>query len=116
MTNPFLRSSEFSRRQFIARTASTFLGVGLLPEIFTPRVSAAPAEAAEVVPPATAKNVIYLYMGGGQSHLDTWDPKEGVEAAGPTKIIKTSADGIRVSEHLPRTAKQMHHVCVLNSL
>jgi hypothetical protein len=35
--------------------------------------------------------------------------KEGVETAGPTKPIKTSADGVRISEYLPLTAKQMHH-------
>jgi hypothetical protein len=65
---------------------------------------------------ATAKNVIYLYMSGGQSHMDTWDPKEGVETAGPTKPIKTSADGVRISEYLPLTAKQMHHGVKINSL
>ena len=32
----------------------------------------------------TAKNVIYLYMDGGMSHVDTWDPKQG-EVAGPTQ-------------------------------
>ncbi len=55
-------------------------------------------------------------MGGGQSQFETWDPKEGVDTAGPTKIIPTSADGIRIAEHLPRTAKQMHHATVLRSL
>ncbi|MFZ4595768.1 MAG: DUF1501 domain-containing protein, partial [Verrucomicrobiaceae bacterium] len=57
-----------------------------------------------------------LYMSGGQSHMDTWDPKEGVETAGPTKPIKTSADGVRISEYLPLTAQQMHHVAVICSL
>jgi hypothetical protein len=55
-------------------------------------------------------------MSGGQSHMDTWDVKEGVETAGPTKPIKTSADGVRISEYLPNTAKHMHHGTILNSL
>jgi hypothetical protein len=56
-------------------------------------------------------------MSGGQSHLDTWDPKEaGIETAGPTKPISTSADGVRLSEYLPLTAKQMHHGTLVNSL
>jgi hypothetical protein len=111
------RSSEISRRQFAARTASSLLGVGLLPNIFTPKASAAPFEGSSKLKQVpTARNVIYLYMSGGQSHLDTWDPKEGVETAGPTRPIKTSADGVRISEYLPLTAKQMHHVAVLNSL
>lgn len=118
MKNQLLRSDEINRRQFVARTASTLLGVGLLPEVFTPKAHAAFEGASKLrQQAATAKNVIYLYMSGGQSHLDTWDPKEtGVETAGPTKPIKTSADGVRISEYLPLTAQQMHHVAVLNSI
>lgn len=110
------RSGELSRRQFAARTASSLLGVGLLPNIFTPNTRAAFENSSKLKQVATAKNVIYLYMSGGQTHLDTWDPKEGVETAGPTKPIKTSADGVRISEYLPLTAQQMHHACVINSL
>jgi hypothetical protein len=110
------RSGELSRRQFAARTASSLLGVGLLPSVFTPKVQAAFENSSKLKQVATAKNVIFLYMSGGQSHMDTWDVKEGVETAGPTKPIKTSADGVRVSEYLPRTAQQMHHACVINSL
>lgn len=109
-------SGELSRRQFAARTASSLLGVGLLPNIFTPKAQAAFENSSKLKQVATAKNVIYLYMSGGQTHLDTWDPKEGVETAGPTKPIKTSADGVRISEYLPLTAQQMHHACVINSL
>lgn len=117
MNNRLLRSDEINRRQFVARTASTLLGVGLLPEVFTPSKAHAAFEgSSKLKQVATAKNVIYLYMSGGQSHLDTWDPKEGVETAGPTKPIKTSADGVRISEYLPLTAQQMHHVAVLNSI
>jgi hypothetical protein len=117
MKHPMLHSDEMNRRKFVARTASTLLGVGLLPDIFTsPKAHAAFEGSSPLKQVATAKNVIYLYMSGGQSHLDTWDPKEGVETAGPTKPIKTSADGVRISEYLPRTAQQMHHVAVLNSL
>jgi hypothetical protein len=111
-----LRSGELTRRQFAATTARALLGVGLLPEIF-PAAARAAAETTSKTPrAATAKNVIYLYMSGGQSHIDTWDPKEGVATAGPTKPIKTSANGVRISQYLPLTAKQMHHVAVVNSL
>ena len=99
MKDHLLHSNELSRRQFVARAASSLLGVGLLPQIFTSKAIAAPfADASTLRQVATAKNVIYLYMSGGQSHLDTWDPKEGVETAGPVKPIKTSADGVRISE------------------
>ena len=116
LQSKLIRSGDFTRRQFAARTASTLLGVGLLPSVFSGKSFAAFEGSSKLKQVATAKNVIYLYMSGGQSHMDTWDPKEGVETAGPTKPIKTSADGVRISEYLPRTADQMHHAAVINSL
>ncbi len=110
-----LRSGELTRRDFAATTARALLGVGLLPGVFAPLVRAAetPAKPAR---PATAKRVIYLYMTGGMSHLDTLDPKEGVATAGPVKPIRTRVDGLRVSEYLPLTARQMHHATIVRSL
>ena len=116
LASKLLRSGEISRRDFAAKTASSFLGVGLLGNSLTSKSFAAFENSSKLKQVATAKNVIYLYMSGGQSHLDTWDPKEGVETAGPTKPIKTSADGVRLSEYLPLTAKQMHHGTLVNSL
>jgi len=116
LTQQLLRSGEISRREFAAKTASSLLGVGLLGSSLQNKAFAAFENSSKLKQVATAKNVIYLYMSGGQSHMDTWDPKEGVETAGPTKPIKTSADGVRISEYLPLTAQQMHHACVINSL
>lgn len=101
--------SEVSRRQWLAELAKTCLGVTLVAPISGSSAFAASARQ------GTARNVIYLYMEGGQSHLDTWDPKVG-DVAGPTKAIKTSVEGIQLSEHLPLTAKQMHHGAVIRSL
>ncbi len=112
-----LRGDELTRRRFVARAASSMLGVGLASHFMAGKAGAAPFDGAfKGHQAATAKNVIYLYMSGGQSHMDTWDPKEGVETAGPTKPIKTSADGVRISEYLPLMSQQMHHVAVINSL
>ncbi len=117
--SPFLRC-ELDRRRFMANTAKTMLGVGLMPageHLFSGKAFAAGEGAATAKQVPTARNVIFLYMTGGQSHLDTWDPKpENKEVSGPTKAIKTSADGVQVSEYLPRVAKQMHHACVLNAV
>ena len=112
MKHPLLRSDELTRRRFIARTASSLLGVGLLPGFFSSRALAVEAALGKG---GTAKNVIYLYMDGGMSHVDTWDPKQG-EVMGPTQTIKTSAAGIQLGEYLPRTATQMHHGSVIRSL
>lgn len=102
------KSDELSRRRFIANAARSLLGVALLPEVFSSRAFAGQAQAG-------AKNIIYLYMDGGMSHIDTWDPKQG-DVAGPTKTISSSAAGIQVSEYLPLTAGQMHHGTVIRSL
>jgi hypothetical protein len=116
LASKLLRSGDISRRDFAAKTASSLLGVGLLGQSISSKSFAAFEDAAKLKQVATARNVIYLYMSGGQSHLDTWDPKQGVETAGPMKPIKTSADGVRLSENLPLTAQQMHHGTVINSL
>jgi hypothetical protein len=116
LASKLLRSGDISRRDFAAKTASSLLGVGLLGNSLTSKSFAAFEDASKLKQVPTAKNVIYLYMSGGQSHMDTWDVKEGVETAGPTKPFKTSADGVRISEYLQRTAQQMHHGTIINSL
>src|SRR5205814_9094841 len=52
----------------------------------------------------TADSVILLWMGGGMSHLDTFDPHPDVEWGGKFKAIKTAAEGIQTSEHFPKLA------------
>ena len=56
-------------------------------------------------------------MGGGPSHMDTWDLKpESEKNGGPFKPIDTSAPGVKISEHLPNVAKQMQHLSIIRSL
>ncbi|MDX2036469.1 MAG: DUF1501 domain-containing protein [Isosphaeraceae bacterium] len=63
------------------------------------------------------KSCILLWMSGGPSHMDTWDLKPDSERnGGPFKPIRTSADGVMISEHLPNVAKQMHHLSIIRSL
>lgn len=93
----------------LAQLTKACLGVTVLPAGLQSRALAAGSAK------AAAKNVIYLYMEGGQSQIDTWDPKEG-SVAGPTKKIRTSADGIFLGEYLPLTAKHMHRGALIRSL
>lgn len=89
------RLDDPSRRRFLADAARGLLGVAVAPFV-------APfARAASAVPlaPATARHVIYVYLSGGMSQLDTFDPKPGAETQGPTRSIDTAADGVRISEH-----------------
>lgn len=62
------------------------------------------------------KSCILLWMSGGASQLETFDPKPGVENGGPTTGIETSVSGITIAEHLPRMAKQMEHLAVIRSM
>jgi hypothetical protein len=63
-----------------------------------------------------ARACILLYMEGGPSQLDTFDPKPGRPTGGPFKAIETAARGVRISEHLPRLARLGKHLCVVRSL
>src|SRR5258708_4379235 len=66
----------------------------------------------------TADACIVFFLNGGMSHLDTFDPKpeqpDGIR--GEFKVIRTSATGILVTEHLPHLAKQAHHFAVIRSV
>jgi hypothetical protein len=55
-------------------------------------------------------------MSGGMTHLDTFDLKPGAATQGPTEALKTSADGVQISKHLPNLARHMDKVAVINSL
>ena len=88
------------------------LGVGILP--WLPKVGHASRPGRTTG--GTAKSVIYIYLSGGMSHIDSFDTKPGSETQGPVETLNTSADGVRVSQYFPQMAKQMHHVSVINSL
>ncbi|MGV2340578.1 MAG UNVERIFIED_CONTAM: DUF1501 domain-containing protein [Planctomycetaceae bacterium] len=62
------------------------------------------------------KHVILLWLAGGASQLETWDPKPGAKTGGPFARISTNVAGIHVSELLPRLAQRMHLTAVIRSL
>ncbi|MCX6597112.1 MAG: DUF1501 domain-containing protein, partial [Acidobacteria bacterium] len=63
------------------------------------------------LPKGKAEACIFLWLGGGAAHVDTFDPKikgDGKKKAGSYyDSIETSARGIKVTEHLKRTARVM---------
>jgi len=65
---------------------------------------------------AKAESVILFWNGGGMSHIDTWDPKPGRKTGGEFTPIKTSADGVEISQIFPKLAKQMHHCSLIRSI
>jgi len=62
------------------------------------------------------KACIMLFMNGGPPTIDIWDLKVGAATGGPFKEIETSAPGVKISEHMPLMAKQMHHAAILRSM
>lgn len=69
-------------------------------------------------PRARARSCILLYMDGGPSHIDLFDlkPDAPADIRGPYTSIATSVPGIRVCEHLPRVASQMHCLAQIRSV
>lgn len=93
-----------SRRGFLAGVGTGLAFAGMVE----------PAAAAQLA--VQQKRVLLVWLGGGVSQLESWDPKPGTELGGPFQTIATSVPGIHISELLPQTAKQMHHLALIRSL
>ncbi|HVK12584.1 MAG TPA: DUF1501 domain-containing protein [Gemmataceae bacterium] len=97
-----------SRRDVLRVGALTALGLSL-PDLFRLQAQAAAPK---------AKACILVWLDGGPSHLETFDPKPDVPAdvRGPFRPIQTKIPGIAVCEHLPRTAKVIDRIAILRSM
>jgi hypothetical protein len=62
------------------------------------------------------KQVLFIWIDGGMSQLESWDPKPNTLFGGPFRAIPTSVPGVHISELMPRTAKQMHHLALMRSV
>ena len=93
----------------------------MFPAVFgTFGLSLAGLEAARAAgnPDGKIKACILIFHYGGPSQFETWDPKPDApaEIRGEFQPIETSAPGVRISEHLPLTARQMHRIAVIRSM
>jgi uncharacterized protein (DUF1501 family) len=66
--------------------------------------------------PARKRPCILLWMNGGPSQMDTFDLKPGHANGGPYREIRTAVPGLRISEHLPRVAKQADRLALVRSM
>lgn len=102
-----------TRRQFLHASGTTLAvaaGSGLL-------ANDAPSRP---LPNATADSCIFLWLGGGACHIDTWDPKRkgdanAKKAGSYYDAIPTAIDGVEVCEHLPRMAKLLDRTIVMRT-
>lgn len=65
---------------------------------------------------AKAKACIFVYLEGGPSHIDTFDPKPGAKSAGSFQPIETKITGVQFSQHLPKLAAVADKLAVVRSL
>ncbi|HET6425450.1 MAG TPA: DUF1501 domain-containing protein, partial [Planctomycetaceae bacterium] len=136
--------SPFTRREWLARTGAGFGTLGLASVLAQQGLLEAATSSADnpLAPKAPhfaprAKRVIFLFMNGGPSHLDTFDPKPALtEYAGqqpeeltknyqrsvgklfpsPYKFQQHGQAGIPVSELYPHVAKVIDDICVIRSM
>src|SRR5437870_13851958 len=59
---------------------------------------------------------ILLWMAGGPSQFETFDPKPGAETQGPTKAMATSVPGLLIAEHWQHIANAMNEMAVIRSM
>lgn len=64
----------------------------------------------------TGKAMILLWMDGGPSQFETFNPKIGSKYQGPAGAISTSLPGVHIAEHFPETAKTMHKIALIRSM
>ena len=94
-----------SRRQFLGAAAASGITA------FGAQASALAGELKK-----QGKSVIMLWLAGGASQLETFDPKPGAVTGGPFRSIQTSTAGVRISELMPKLAKRLHDTCIIRSL
>jgi hypothetical protein len=99
-----------SRRHFMGHLATTAMAVPAMQFVGAIQANAAALRKSN-------KSCILLWMGGGPSHMDTWDLKpESDRNGGQFRPIATAAPGVKISEHLPKVAMQMKHLNIVRSL
>jgi len=103
-----------TRRELMRLSAAGVAGASVSGWLGILAGHAARAEA----PPARPKSCILLWMAGGPSHHDTFDPKPDapVEIRGDLKAIATSVPGLQICEKFPRFARLMKHAALLRGM
>lgn len=103
-----------ARREFLQVGVSGFLGLGTA-GVLAGQAAAARAGAREV---GRAKSVILVFLTGGPSHFETFDPKPNApdRIRSEYRTIETNVPGIYFAEHLPELAKRADKLAIVRSM
>src|SRR5262245_59896848 len=101
--------SGLSRRSFLQTVSAGALAAGALN--FRQLMSVQAEELRK-----QGRSMILLWMQGGPSQLETFDPKPNTENGGPTTAISTAVSGIQIASGWERTAQVMKDIAVIRSL
>lgn len=110
----------YSRRRWLGRAGSaltaTAVGTGLEGLLHPGGTAGLPSSAFAEELHAQDRQVLFVWIDGGMSQFESWDPKPNSQFGGPFRPISTSVPGVEISELMPNTAKQMHRLSVVRSL
>ena len=108
------RCDGLDRRDFLRVGGLSAFGLGLGQFANLQRLQAAGSTRL----PAKAKNCILIWLDGGPSHMETFDPKPDTpaEVRGPLGTVKTGVPGVEFSECLPKSAKLFNQLAVVRSV
>ena len=105
-----------SRRDLLRFGAAATASAALLGGAPLRRALAEDAPASVLPGKGTAKQVVYLFMNGGASQMETFDPKPGTTNGGPTKAIPTAVPGVHIASSLPQIAKRMDRIALIRGM
>jgi hypothetical protein len=112
---PFCGSAEhvISRRGFL-RTLGAAAGATAFADMTGIQALGSPAVVGDLR--RSGKRCILLWLAGGASQLETWDPKPGTVTGGPFLSIQTTTPGVRICELMPKMASRLKDTCIIRSL
>ena len=104
-----------ARRQFLKGSALGVLGAGAMGvNLGGIGASYNPTFATELR--RRTKQVLLLWLAGGSSQFETWDPKPGRPTGGPFKSIPTAVPGVHICELMPKMARWTNELAIVRSL
>lgn len=98
----------WSRRQILGGMAAGAVGTLGLGSLLQPAVGEQLRQ--------RDRQVLFVWLDGGMSQLESWDPKPHTQFGGPFRAIATSVPGVHISELMPASARIMHHLAVVRSV